>query len=81
MEDRILTLEQLADAVLKATRLPRTPYETGWRNIAKDQDISTLKAVGKWLSKAATSDKPMVAIVFGIVDLKQGRMPELKEAE
>jgi len=40
-------------------------------------DVSTLKIVGEWLSKAATSDHPMRAIVSGITDLKRGKMPGL----
>jgi len=76
---RLLTDEQLVEAVLRVTRFPVISDKTGWQAIAEDQDVSTLKAVGEWLSKAATSGKPIAAIVAGIVELKQGRMPKLEK--
>lgn len=46
---RLLTDRELGEAVLDVTRRPLT-NETGWQRIRTNQDISTLKAVGEWLS-------------------------------
>jgi len=72
---RLLNNKEIGEAVLSATRLGES-NETGWQAIRRIQDTSSLKAVGDWLYRASTSDRPMPAIVKGIVELKQGRMPE-----
>jgi len=75
---RLLTDKQLGEAVLSVTSLPATG-ETGWQAIAEDQDASTLKAVGEWLDSVLattnTHDSMLTAIVNGIIDLLEGKMP------
>ena len=74
---RLLTDEQLGEAVLSVTSLPATG-ETGWQAIAEDQDVSTLKAVGEWLANLTISGNAVaneLRIVEGIEKLKHGEMP------
>jgi len=74
---RLLTDEQLGEAVLIATRI--SVEKNGWQNIAIRQDISTLKAVGEWLASITVSgnaEANEIQIVEGIVELKHGRMPK-----
>jgi len=76
---RLLTDEQLVGAVLRATRLPRTPNKTGWQAIAEDQDAKTLKAVGEWLANITASGNAVaneLVIVQGIKKLMRGEMPD-----
>ena len=79
---RLLTDKQLGEAVLSVTKL--SSDETGWQAIARDQDTSTLKAVGNWLSHiVATRDTEFneltaisVSSLFrGIRELMEGKMP------
>jgi len=75
---RLLTDEQLGEAVLSVTR-NQAFDKTGWRAIAEDQDESTLKAVGEWLANITVSgnaEANEIQIVEGIVELKHGRMPK-----
>lgn len=75
---RILNDEQLAEAVLSVTR-NQVLDKTGWQAIAEGQDISTLKAVGQWLTNITISDNTIaneIIIVEGIGNLLQGRMPK-----
>jgi len=72
---RLLSNEQLTEAVLDATRFGADD-KTGWQVVAMRQDIATLKAVGEWLEKAATSDNAPSLLAKGIFELQQGRMPK-----
>ena len=75
---RLLTDKQLGEAVTRGI-INHQKGETGWRAIAEDQDVSTLKAVGEWLDSVLTTtnthDSMLTSIVKGIIDLQEGKMP------
>ena len=85
---RLLTDKQLGEAVTRAI-INSHKYKTigvgqaGWQAIAEDQDVSTLKAVGEWLdgvlATTNTHDSMLTAIVNGIIDLQEGKMPGGKQ--
>ena len=75
---RLLTDKQLGEAVTRGI-INHQKGKTDWQAISEDQDVSTLKAVGEWLDSVLTTTNTHVsmltAIVNGIIDLQEGKMP------